>query len=84
MEFSERVNEALAMLELLEKNRYTNFWYALFVKTGYEDQVRRQLSGFDFHNKINIFTPTKERIIKLPGQIKKERKEGYVPWVSVY
>jgi transcriptional antiterminator NusG len=60
-----------------------NYWYALFVKTGYEDLVRRQLKTFDFCDKTNIFIPTKERIIKLPSQIKKERKAMFPGYMFI-
>jgi transcriptional antiterminator NusG len=52
----------------------TDHWYVLFVMTGYEAVVRDQLSCFHFRNEFGMFVPTRERIIKLPGVVKKECK----------
>ena len=68
------IDKTFETFEYSQKEQHANFWYVLFVKTSFENQVCRQLGSFDLYDKLNIFTPTKERILKLPGQIKTEKK----------
>lgn len=83
MDLEKHFKEARETFELAEQEHYENFWYVLFVKTSYEDQVRRQLSSFDFQDRMNVFTPTKERIIKLSNKITTRRKAMFPGYLFV-
>ena len=75
--------EDLRAFDLAELNSYTNYWYVLFVKTSYEEQVHQQLKCFDFHDNMNIFIPSKEQFIKLPSQIIKSSKALFPGYLFV-
>jgi transcriptional antiterminator NusG len=60
-----------------------DFWYVLFVKTGHEERVRRQLGSFGFKDNMEIFTPTREKIIKLPDRIMVQKKAMFPGYLFV-
>ena len=59
------------------------YWYALFVKTGFEQKLDEYIRASVIGEGLSPFVPKVERIIKLSGLIKTERKTMFPGYLFV-
>jgi len=58
-------------------------WYALFIKTGYESFVEQNIRRLFRSAEIFPFVPRAERIVKLPGMVKKEMQNMFPGYLFI-